>query len=184
MKPIFLILFLFLLFFIGCEKENIKELPADNITYSAINKTITLSQPDTIEGVGAHDLVFEINETDESVYTATVREINENYFGDVFNRILTNRGSGNVLPLSENLKLYEESNWDGIGYNSGRCLDEFAGRGEKYIGYCRGFFPSGIINYKYGWIKIELSADKSTMTIIDRAVNHTENKNIKTGQVE
>ena len=100
---------------------------------------------------------------------------------DGFNNILVDSNTGNVLLLDESQKVSENDNW---GSPNGICLDDFSGKGEKFIGYRAGFYPSGVTNYNYGWIKIELSSDKKTLRIIERATNYAENKFIKTGQIE
>ena len=76
----------------------------------------------------------------------------------MFDEILVNSDTKNALPLDENQKISETDNWE---KSHGINLDDFAGKGEKYIGYRNGFYPSGITNYYYGWIKIELSAIKA-----------------------
>ncbi len=164
--------------FFSCDKS--EELPPDNIIFSEINKTITLSNPDSINGT-CKNLIFEIRETNSSGNTVIIKLNNELVLCDGFNNILANIDNGNVLTLDENQKISENDNWESA---SGICLDDFAGKGEKYIGYRSGFYPSGVTNYNYGWIRIELSSDKNTLKIIDRATNYTENKFIKAGQVE
>ena len=164
--------------FFSCNKS--EELPPDNIIFTEINKTITLSNPDSIDGT-CKNLIFEIKETSSSGNTTIIRLNDEFITCDGFSNILANSNNGDALPLDENQKISETDNW---GNSNGISLDDFAGKGEKYIGYRSGFFPSGVTNYNYGWIKIELSSDKSTLKIIDRATNYTENKYIKTGQIE
>ena len=166
--------------FCSCDKE---ELPADRIFYTPINKTITLSNPDSIEGV-CYDIIFEIIETDASGITVMTRlDFDPDLLCNGFNEIIAAVENGDVLILGENQLISEDDNWQGVG-GHGLCLDNFAGKGEKYIGYRAGFFPSGVTDYNYGWIKIELSANKDTLKIIDRATNYTENKGIKTGQMK
>ncbi len=155
-------------------------LQPDSINYTEINKTITLSNPDSINGA-CKDLVFEIRETDSFENTVIIKENNEFILCDGFNNIIANIDDGKVLPLDENQKISKYGNWDSP---SGICLDEFAGKGEKYIGYQSGSCPSGVTNYYYGWIRIELSSDKNILKIIDRAINYTEGKYIKAGQIE
>jgi len=164
--------------FFSCNKS--EDLPPDNIIFTEINKTITLSNPDSILGT-CKDLIFEIKETNSFENTVLIRLNDDLILCDGFNNILSNSDNGDVLTLDENQKVSENDNWKSA---DGICLDEFAGKGEKYIGYRSGFFPSGVTNYNYGWIKIELSSDKKTLKIIDRATNYTENKYIQTGQIE
>ncbi len=164
--------------FFSCNKS--EELPPDNIIFTEINKTITLSNPDSISGT-CKNLIFEVKEVSSSDIIAIIRLNDELILCDGYNNILANSTTGNALPIDENQKISETDNWRS---SKGISIDDFAGKGEKYIGYRSGFFPSGVTNYNYGWIKIELSTDKSTLKIIDRATNYTENKFIKTGQIE
>jgi hypothetical protein len=126
-------------------------------------------------------LIFEIIESNTFEETAIITSNNETVLCDGFDNILANPDNEKVTPLNENQKIYEIGNWKGVQEKS---LEEFAGKGEKYIGYRSAFFPSGITNYNYGWIRVELSSDQKTLKIIDRATNYTENKYIRTGQVE
>ncbi len=162
----------------SCNKSD--DLPDDNIIFTEINKSITFSNPDSIRGT-CKDLIFEIKETNSSEITVLIRLNDELIDCNGFNNILANSASGEVLILDENQKVSENDNWDNA---NAICLNEFAGKGEKYIGYRSGFFPSGVTNYRYGWIKIELSSDKRTLKLINRATNYTVNKFIKTGQIE
>jgi len=162
----------------SCDKT--ENLPEDNIIFKSINKTITELVNDSIDGT-CKNLIFEIIELNQSQNTAIIRLNNEMIECDGFSNILANSNTGNALPLDENQKISEIDNWDN---SNGICLDNFAGKGEKYIGYRSGFFPSGVTNYNYGWIKIDLSSDKKILKIINRATNYTENKYIKAGQTE
>jgi len=164
--------------FFSCNKSEV--LPADSIISTEINKTITLSNPDSIVGT-CKNLIFEIKETKLSENTVIIRLNDELITCDGFSNILANTATGDALPLNENQEISEKDNW---GSSNGICLDDFAGKGEKYIGYRSGVFASGVTNYNYGWIKIELSSDKKILKIIDRATNYTDNKFIKTGQIE
>ncbi len=164
--------------FFSCNKPN--DLPDDNIIFTEINKTITMSTIDSISGA-CKNLIFEIKKTDSSENTAIIKLSDELILCDGFSNIIANSDGENVSPLDEDQKISENGNW----FNpNGICLDEFAGKGEKYIGYRSGLFPSGVTNYLYGWIKIELSSDKKTLKIIERATNQAENKYIKAGQIE
>jgi hypothetical protein len=161
-----------------CDKP--ESLPDDNITYTLINKIITKSATDSVNGV-CKNLIFEIKEINHSNSTAIIRLNNEVIECDGFNNIIVDSKTGNVLPLGEGQKVSENNNWSII---TDLRLDDFAGKGEMYLGYRSGFYPSGEINYNYGWIKIELSSDTKILKIIEKATNHTENKFIKTGQKE
>lgn len=177
-KIIFLIALTISMF--SCEKTEDLPESKDNIIFKSINKTITELANDSIIGT-CKNLIFEINKLSQSEYTAIIRLNNEMIYCDGFSNILANSNNGDALLLDENRKILETDNW---GTSNGICLDDFAGRGEKYIGYRSGFFPSGVTNYNYGWIKIELSSDKRTLKIIDRATNYAENQPIMTGQTK
>jgi hypothetical protein len=175
---VFLNLIVIIGILISCKKP--ENLPPDYIIYSEINKTITLLYPDSISGTCKY-LIFEIIESNSFEETSLMKLNGEPVLCDGFDNILANSDNEKVTPLNENQKINEIGNWVGINEIS---LEEFAGKGEKYIGYRSGIFPSGITNYNYGWIRLELSSDQKTLRIIDRATNYTENKYIRTGQVE
>lgn len=162
----------------SCNKPN--DVIQDNIIFYQINKTVTTSHPDSIDGT-CKDLIFKVQVLNQSDNTAIISLNNEKISCDGFNNILADSNTGKVLILNENQKIYENGDWKSA---NGICLDEFAGKGEKFIGYRSGFYPSGVTNYNYGWIKIELSSDKKTLKIIERATNITENKPINAGQME
>jgi hypothetical protein len=177
---IFKISFVIALFVSLFSCNKIEDLPDDNIISKSINKTITELVNDSIDGT-CKKLIFEIKKLNQSENTAIIRVNNEAILCDGFSNILVNSNTGNALPLDKNQKISETDNWENP---NGICLDDFAGKGEKYIGYRSGFFPSGVTNYNYGWIKIDLSSDKKILKIINRATNYTENKYIKAGQTE
>ncbi len=176
LKLFYVITIVSLLF--SCSKPN--NLPDDNIIFTEINKTITVSTIDSISGT-CKNLIFEIKETDSSENTAIIKLSDELILCDGFSNIIADSNGENVSPLDADQKISKNGNWI---YPDDICLDKFAGKGEKYIGYRSGGYPSGITNYHYGWIKIELSSDKKTLRIIERATNQTENKYIKAGQME
>ncbi len=162
----------------SCNKSG--EIIPDKIIFNEIDKTITASHSDSIEGT-CKDLIFNIQVLNQSDNTAVIRLNNVFITCDGFNSILANSSTGKVLTLNENQEISENGDWKSA---NGICLDEFAGKGEKFIGYRSGFFPSGVTNYNYGWIKIELSSDKKTLRIIERATNYAENKSINSGQLK
>ncbi len=169
-------LFAILISLFSCNKK--EELPEDNIIYKAIDKTITELVCDSIDGA-CYNLIFEIEESKQSDCTVSIRLNNQMVLCDAYTEILANIHTGNALPLYKDHKISEHNNW---AHPHGISLDDFAGKGEMYIGYRAALYPSGQVYYNYGWIKIELSSDKKTLKIIDRATNYTENKYIKTGQ--
>lgn len=64
-------------------------------------------------------------------------------------------------------------------------LDEFAGKGEKYIGYkMENHIGGGSLYHCYGWIKVSLSADKKKLHIIGKAINESKENAILAGQMK
>ena len=55
---------------LSCDKSDDK--PSDNIVFTEINKTITLSNPDSISGA-CKDLIFEIKEVSPTEKTVAIR---------------------------------------------------------------------------------------------------------------
>jgi len=152
----------------------------DNIDFTTVNKTIVIQKNDSISGT-CKDLIFEIN-SNKQIEFSSILKVNSNLIVcDGYNSIITNSYTEKVLLLNEEFEISETSNWTEIQNLS---LDDFAGKGEKYIGYRACFFPSGVDNFNYGWIKIKLSINKDTLAIISRATNHTNYKSIKTGHTE
>lgn len=162
----------------SCEKED--DLPEDDIKYTPINKMISELELDSINGT-CRDLIFEIRKLGQDEYSAYIIERDDMIACDGFNNILINTSRDHVIPLDGNQVISDSPQWD---FPIEICLDKFAGEGEKYIGYRSGFFPSGDVNFRYGWIKIELSSDKKKLTLIERATNMTVNTQIKAGQKE
>lgn len=134
---------------------------------------------DSISGT-CKDLIFEINSNNQIEFSSILRINSSHILCDGYNSIIANSNTENVLPLNVEFEISETSKWIRL---QNLNLDDFAGKGEKYIGYRSCFFPEGIDNFNYGWIKINLSTNKDTLSIISRATNHTNYKSIKTGQL-
>lgn len=179
MKKILFSLISITLLFVSCKKETSGDQIEDNITFTEINKTIILSKSDSIEGT-CKKIIFEIKDVNSAEYTAILKVNDQLICCDGYNNIFANTENGNAITLDLNQKISENLNWVDI---NDICLDDFAGKGEKYIGYRSVSYGTGIPNYNYGWIKIELSADKKTLKIISRATNYEESKDIITGQI-
>lgn len=140
-----------------------------------------VQESDSITGVCKH-LIFEIsseNQTEPSAFFKINTNTDLICCGG-YNSVLTDSNAENLIPLNENFDITENLNWNVI---DDLKLDDFAGNGEKYIAYRLCFFPDGIEQFKFGWIKISLSINKDTLTIISRATNQTNNLPIKTGQM-
>ena len=163
----------------GCNKAGTDELN-DNIIFKDFNKTIVSPEQDSISGTCKH-LIFEIMVNAQMEYSSTLKINDELICCDGYNSILTDSDTEKVVPLDEHINISQDANWTGIHDLS---LNDFAGKGEKYIGYRSCFYPDGTSNYHFGWIKIKLSANKDTLTIISGATNYTNNKSMKTGQIE
>lgn len=161
----------------SCKKT---ETVNDDIDFKALNKTIVIQENDSISGT-CKDLVFEVFSINQTDFSSTLKTNSEQIACDGYNNICTNSDTEKVVPLNGGFVISEMSHWTGVHDLS---LDDFAGKGEKYIGYRSCFFPSGIDNFHYGWIKISLSINKDTLEIISRATNHANYKSIKTGQVK
>ncbi len=162
----------------SCEKTK-SDNTNDSIDFNTLNKTIVIQENDSISGT-CKDLVFEIISNNQTGFSSILRINNALIECDGYNSILTNSNTEKVVPLNDDFEISETADWTGIQNLS---LDDFAGKGEKYIGYRSCFFPEGIDNFNYGWIKIKLSINKDTLIIISRATNHANYKSIKTGQI-
>ena len=162
----------------SCKKTE-SDKTNDDIYFKTLNKTIVKQGNDSISGT-CKDLVFEVISNNQTDFSSILRINSALGECDGYNSILTNSDGEKVVPLNVDFEISETSNWNRIHDLS---LDDFAGKGEKYIGYRSCFFPSGIDNFNYGWIKIRLSINKDTLAIISRATNHANYKSIKTGQI-
>ena len=175
-------LFFLSLFFTGilltsCEKT--ERLP-DQIIYENIDKTITLTNPDSIQGA-CKDIVFAITQKNTNEKSVVVSMDNSPVLCDAYSDILVTDDNNKVLTMKDGVMVSGKGNWTFI---DSLCLDDYAGKGPMYVGYRAASYPSGIINYYYGWIKLELSSDKQTLKLFDRASNYTANNSILTGQKE
>jgi hypothetical protein len=176
-------LLLFLLLFCaiisGCTKKKDSPL-TDNILYTDINKSVSYHQKDSISGT-CKDLVFEIINNGLTGYSAILSQNDVVWLCDGFNSILLDSLNGQVSVLNENEVISNEGYW---GYVNDLKLDNFAGKGPKYIGYRPGFYPSGVTHYQYGWIKVELTPNRDTLRVISTAINNTSDKSIIAGQLK
>jgi hypothetical protein len=175
------LLFLSVLFtgfiFSSCEKT--ERLP-DQISYENIDKVITLSSPDSIQGA-CKDIIFAITQKNTNEKSVVVSMDNSNVLCDAFSSILVTDNNNTVLTMQEGIVVSGNGNWTFI---DSLCLDDYAGKGPMYVGYRVASYPSGITDYYYGWIKVELTSDKTTLKLYDRASNYTANNPIVTGQKE
>lgn len=172
-----LLIILSLLFgFIGCQKNNTEI--QDDIIFKDISKLIIAPNNDSIKGV-CRNLIFEIISENNIDFTTILTSNNNTIVCDGNNNIITIANTKKVSPLDKKIEILETSNWT-TAHNL--SLDDFAGKGEKFIGYRSCEYPNGENEYYYGWIKIRLSKNKDTLKIISRASNRTKGKLILTGQ--
>ena len=158
------------------ESENSKDV----IVFENINKTVVSTQIDSIGGT-CKDLRFEMIINDQMEHLAILNTNTSLIDCDGSNSIMADTASGKVLVLDEQASISTEGGWAGVRDLN---LEDFAGLGEKYIGYRSCFFPEGVNQYRFGWVKIKLSPNKDTLTIISRADNQTINKSIMAGKME
>jgi hypothetical protein len=170
-------LFLVIVIILSCDKKDVTPLK-DDIIFTEINKSVAYLEKDSISGY-CKDLIFEIINNGQTGYSAILKQNEELTLCDGFNSILLDSQTGQVAVLNENKLISKEGHWGSVGDLN---LDNFAGKGAKYIGYRPGFYPSGITYYRYGWIKVELTSNRDTLKVICRATNNTNDKSIKAGQ--
>ncbi|MDD2635103.1 MAG: hypothetical protein PHW82_06345 [Bacteroidales bacterium] len=154
------------------------EMPEDVIVYSEINKTVTVSNIDSIDG-GCKNLNFKIDTNNVAGEQVLIyKKLDPLLDCDGYCQLVSS--NTNMLDvINKNETISESNSWNGDTV----YIDNFAGKGEKFIGYRAVSYGSNT-SYYYGWIKVELSADKRLLKIISRADNLTESNPIKAGQVE
>ena len=160
----------------ACQKS--ESTKPDNIKFEQVNKTIVASQPDSISGA-CKDIVFHIDGNPANGFQATISSNSIPLLCDGGNQFLVDENTNQIIALTENTRVSEKGTWANL---SKLYLDLFTAHGEKYIGYRILSFPGGKNIYYYGWIKIELSANKDTLTILNRATNQTEFNHLTSGQ--
>lgn len=175
-KILFLSLVILAVFLSSCG-DNI-DMPEDDIVYSEINKIVTVSSIDSIDG-GCKYLTFKIDTNNVAREQVLIyKKLDTLLDCDGYSQLVSS--NTNMLDIINKDEIISESNsWN----RDTVYIDNFAGKGEKYIGY-RAVSYGSSTRYYYGWIKVELSADKSLLKIISRADNLTEGNSIKAGQLE
>jgi len=180
-KLIFAYGMVFLSVFAACRKsDNTNNTKPDNIRFEQVNKTIIALQSDSISGA-CTDLVFNITGNLTDGFQAYISLNSIPILCDGGNQLLVDEKTNQIKVLPENTKVSENGSWTN---NTKLYLDQFTGQGEKYIGYRILSFPDGNNIYYYGWIKIELSANNESLTILNRATNLTEFNSLSTGQMK
>lgn len=172
---------------IGCEsgKEQDNVLVYDQISYREINKPMYGVTKDSVS-IGCYSTIFEIqrntNPASIDSFKIFLKSSNIILLGDCgIEYFVTSTNKLTCLFMGNAIS--QHSQW----YSSENALfslEDFKGKGEKYI----GFRTSSISNYPnqkdycYGWVCIELNAKSDSLKIIDFALNETKNKSIMTGQ--
>ncbi|HOF15433.1 MAG TPA: hypothetical protein PLF32_03010 [Bacteroidales bacterium] len=171
----FAVAFIIVIFFTACEKPT--HLKSDCIVFQKINKTITVSQNDTI----LNDVIFTVTGNDTDGIHAYVYRVGEQLLiGNGSNDFLFNEDKIIVLNHNDIIASTSIGTW---GNKEKLYIDDFAGKGEKYIGFRLGLsYPP--FSCFYYWIKISLSADKKTLKIISMAHNNMEDNPILAGQIK
>ncbi len=168
------------LFLSACKEKEDTPQPTDNISYHIKNKTLLAGETYTYRS-GCFNYYFTIDTTntnDIHVYGYSISE--EGCIGDGSIRFLASVDSTHFKMLETNTII-------GAAPDTWKIdtlyLDHFANKGKKYIGvvYHQGSSTPEDI-YHYGWVGVELSADKQTLKFIDAASNCTMGRPIKAGQ--
>jgi len=159
-------------------KKNQEKLP-DDIYYNELNIMIAAPENDSISGA-CRSIIFYFSDEGEFDYQAKIRADTSLIVCDGYYSIMVNSQSSTVTALSDGDEINAQSNWTRSIVDL--SLDQFAGKGEKYIGYKSTIIPS--YDSFYGWIKIKLSIHMDTLTVIGRATNNTEGNSILAGQTD
>lgn len=147
----------------------------DYITYYEINQTIGASESYTLD----NGIIFKIDTNEYNEVSAYILKQSYSSYGDGSTKVLVNYNN-QINMLNKDYSITSSNHY---GSSVKISLEQFAGKGEKYIGYRHQSPPLGN-DYYYGWIKISLSADKKTLHIISIAINYTENNPILAGQMK
>lgn len=166
--------FIIVIFFTACEKP--PHPKPDYIISQEINKTITVSQNDTV----LRNVIFTVADNDtDGIHAYICVEKDSNAIGQGNSDFLINGDKIIVLNQNDTISSTSIGTW---GNKEKLYIDSFAGKGEKYIGFRLG--PTYPHFHFYYWIKISLSADKKILKIVSMAYNDTEDNAILAGQME
>lgn len=167
-----------LLMIISCNKKESEEPVKNNIELTEINKQISVSQKDSIQGACTH-IKFELKENRAENIEALLKMNDLDLLCDGTNEILASNNSKYVKDLKQNELISNEGNWTSA---SNLDLQELVGKDEIFIGYRSLLFPEGKNYYYYGWIKVKLEEDKKTLVIYSMGMNYVKNKSVRAGQ--
>ena len=170
-KLIYLIVLVFII--TACEDRDHPK--PDYIVYTEINDTVNVSESDTLY----NDLIFNISNDSDGLHAYIINFDYTDMLGVFYYSFLIVDDKDAILILNKNDTINSSKEWK-TGVKK-LYLDQFAGKGEKYIGYCD---RTDVPQYCYGWIKISLSTDKKTLLIISRAINKAKENAILAGQME
>jgi len=172
-------LILILLIGISCKKNKTENQQNADIILTQINKSIIGVGEDSISGF-CKAIIFEISSYSPTKFNAQLTENTSLNLCDGFNTLVLD--SSNYTHLFNENELISSGNTWGAIKNIN--LANFAGKGEKYLGFKLCSFPSGILFYHFGWIKIDLSKNCDTLNIISQAINYADNQSIRAGQMK
>ena len=164
---------------------NNPEVKADNIFYQKINDTLVGIMKDTLDifSNSAHS-IFEIYRASKSVQSTFAVQIYNKPTGVLCNcghDFLCRSAKGFLYPVNYGDFITGNGLWGSS--DSTYRLNDFTGKGEKYMGLQQISFPFGFTDYCYGWVKLYCSSRNDTLIIIDYAINRTKNNGIKAGQM-
>jgi hypothetical protein len=151
----------------------------DYIVYSEINDTVTISDSYNIFNY-AYFTVGELNNGNTRSFLHFIAPdpipigVTASYYFLINNNQFVVLNEGDTISS----EMYFSSK-DTV------YLDNFAGKGKKYIAYkMENHISAGSIYHNYGWIKVSLSGDNKTLHIIGRAINESKENAILAGQME
>ncbi len=178
-KVIFLLTISLLLLY-SCKKDKVDaDVKKDNISYTAVNKTVIVGEIDTVLFGVCHSLVCSVDTTIKDK-AKQVRFYQLSYDGCIGGGyLMISSGLDTNHRFLRNDIIDSNANW----FGNEIFVDSLAGKGEIFIGFDDIMYPEGTDEHYYGWIRIELSANKQELKIVDRAKNLTEGNPIRAGQV-
>lgn len=184
---LFLFVIIILLTQISCEtdfkQEKITEY--DQINYHEINKLLSGISKDSIY-ISCYPIIIEIklnpDTSSSDSLLAFIKYPAQIPLGDCGIQYFSDTLSNRLKCLAVNNTISQYSQWSTSTEHT-LSLDDFKGKGEKYIGFriLTLSYPNHI-DYSYGWIRVELSANNDSLRIINFANNTTINKSILTAQ--
>jgi hypothetical protein len=161
----------------SCKKKNVENQVYNDITFLEINKLITATGKDSIVWE-CRPLIFKIMPNKHIGFYAILIENAKPIQCNESISCITDF-SNNVLILNNFDIIYSNRTWK---FANELGLSNFAGKGEKYIGFRMS--SNAVQEYYYGWIKIELTENIDTLKIISTAYRNIPNRSISAGEVK